>query len=142
MMKILIAVDGSEHSDRAIVAVGRMARASLQLEAILVCVSPEPLFYGRYSAATLKKVEDEQLIQQNVILNQALAQAKAAGLQVGEPVRASGVIANEIVRVAKEREVDQIAMGTRGMGAMGNLFLGSVAQWVVNQSPVPVLLVK
>ena len=142
MLKILIAVDGSEHSDRAIVAVGNMARASLELEAILVCVSPEPLFYGRYSATTLQKVEAEQLIQQNVILNQALAQAKAAGLQVGEPVRAYGVIANEIVRVAKEREVDQIAMGTRGMGAMGNLFLGSVAQWVINQSPVPVLMVK
>ena len=142
MLKILIAVDGSEHSDRAIVAVGNMARASLELEAILVCVSPEPLFYGRYSAATQQKVEAEQVIQQNVILNQALAQAKAEGLQVGEPVRAYGVIANEIVRVAKEREVDQIAMGTRGMGAMGNLFLGSVAQWVINQSPVPVLMVK
>lgn len=142
MLKILIAVDGSEHSDRAIVAVGRMARASLELEAILVCVSPEPLFYGRYSAATLEKIESEQVIQQNVILNQALAQAQAEGLHVGEPVRAYGVIANEIVRVAKEREADQIAMGTRGMGAMGNLFLGSVAQWVINQSPVPVLLVK
>lgn len=142
MLKILIAVDGSEHSDRAIVAVGRMARASLELEAILVCVSPEPLFYGRYSAATLQKVEDEQLIQQDVILNQAMAQAKAAGLHVGESVRAHGVIANEIVRIATERAVDQIAMGTRGMGAMGNLFLGSVAQWVINQSPVPVLMVK
>ena len=142
MLKILIAVDGSEHSDRAIVAVGRMARASLELEAILVCVSPEPLFYGRYSAATLQKVEDEQLIQQDVILNQAMAQAKAAGLHVGESVRSHGVIANEIVRIATERAVDQIAMGTRGMGAMGNLFLGSVAQWVINQSPVPVLMVK
>ena len=142
MLKILIAVDGSESSDRAIVAVGNMARASLELEAILVCVSPEPLFYDRYSAATLQKIEAEQLIQQNVILNQALAQARAAGLKVGEPVRAQGVIANEIVRVAKEREMDQIVMGTRGMGAMGNLLLGSVAQAVIYQSPLPVLLVK
>ena len=61
---------------------------------------------------------------------------------MGEPARAYGVIAIEIIRVAKERGVDQIAMGTRGMGAMGNLFLGSVAQGVIQQSPVPVLLVK
>ena len=142
MLKILIAVDGSEHADRAIVAVGNMARSSLELEATLLCVSPEPLFYGSYTAATIQKVEDEQVIQQNVILGKAVAQAKAAGLNVGEPARAYGVIANEIVRIAKDRQVDQIAMGTRGMGAMGNLFLGSVAQGVIHQSPVPVLLVK
>lgn len=142
MLKILIAVDGSEHADRAIVAVGNMARASLKLEATLLCVSPEPLFYGGYSAAIIQKIEAEQVIQQNVILNLAMETAKAAGLQMGEPVRAYGVIANEIVRVAKDRQVDQIVMGTRGMGAMGNLFLGSVAQAVIHQSPVPVLMVK
>lgn len=142
MLKILIAVDGSEHAARTMLAVGNMARASLELEAILLCVSPEPSFYDRYSAATMQKIEAEQVIRQNVILNQAMAQAAAAGLQVGEPVRAYGVIANEIVRIAKDRQVDQIAMGTRGMGAMGNLLLGSVAQAVIYQSPVPVLLVK
>ena len=57
-------------------------------------------------------------------------------------MRAYGVIANEIVRVAKAHQVDQIAMGTRGMGAIGSVLLGSVAQRVIHQSPVPVLLVK
>lgn len=68
--------------------------------------------------------------------------AKAQGLKLGEPARAYGVIANEIVRIANERQVDQIAMGTRGMGAMGNMILGSVAQRVIHQSAVPVLLTK
>lgn len=141
MLKILIAVDGSEPSDRAIKAVGSMARSSLELEATLLCVSPEPIFYGDYSALTIQKIEDEQIVQQNVILARAMELARTCGLKV-EQVRAYGVVANEIVRIAREFEVDQIAMGTRGMGAVGSLLLGSVAQRVLHQSDVPVLLVK
>ena len=142
MLKILIAVDGSEHANRAIEAVGNLARSALELEATLLCVSPEPIFYGSYTAATIQKIEDEQVIQQNAILAKAMEQARATGLQVAAPARAYGVIANEIVRIAKDRQIDQIALGTRGMGAVGNMLLGSVAQRVLHQSPVPVLLVK
>lgn len=142
MLKILIAVDGSEHANRAIDAVGRMAQSSLELEAVLLCVSPEPIFYGDYSAATIQMIEEDQKQQQAAILSTATDRAKAQGLKLSLPERAYGVVANEIVRVANERQVDQIAMGTRGMGAVGNMLLGSVAQRVVHQSPVPVLLVK
>ncbi len=69
MLKILIAVDGSEQADRAIEAVGHMARSSVELSATVLCVSPEPVFYGSYSAATIQKIEDEQIVQQNVILS-------------------------------------------------------------------------
>lgn len=142
MLKILIAVDGSEHANRAIEAVGKMARSSLDLEAILVCVSPEPIFYGDYTVATIQKIEEDQKQQQNTVLTKAMELAKAQGLKLGEPARAYGVIANEIVRIANDRQVDQIAMGTRGMGAMGNMILGSVAQRVIHQSAIPVLLTK
>lgn len=142
MMRILIAVDGSEHAKRAIEAVGKMAKSSLDLEAVLLCVSPEPRFYGDYTVATIEKVEADQKIQQNTILSRAMEYARAQGLQLAEPARAYGVIANEIVRVANELRVDQIAMGTRGLGAIGNMLLGSVAQRVIHQSTLPVLLVK
>lgn len=142
MLKILIAVDGSEHANRAIEAVGKMARSSLDLEAILVCVSPEPIFYGDYTVATIQKIEEDQKQQQNAVLTKATELATAQGLKLGELARAYGVIANEIVRIANDRQVDQIAMGTRGMGAVGNMILGSVAQRVIHQSAVPVLLTK
>lgn len=142
MLKILIAVDGSEHANRAIEAVGKMARSALDLEAILISVSPEPIFYGDYTVATIQKIEEDQKKQQTTLLAKAMELAKAQGLKVGEPARAYGVIANEIIRIAKDLQVDQIAMGTRGMGAVGNVFFGSVAQRVLHQSPVPVLMVK
>lgn len=142
MLKILIAVDGSEHANRAIEAVGKMVRSSLDLEATLLCVSPEPVFYGDYTAATIQKIEEDQKKQQTTILTKAMEHAKVHGVRMGEPARAYGVIANEIVRVAKDRQMDQIAMGTRGMGAVGSVFLGSIAQKVLHQSPLPILLVK
>jgi nucleotide-binding universal stress UspA family protein len=142
MLKILIAVDGSEHADRAVDAVGAMVRSSLDVQATLLCVSPEPLLYGGYTLATIEKIEEDQKNQQTVILAKAVERARAQGVKLAEPARAHGVIANEIVRIAKELKVDQIAMGTRGMGAVGSVVLGSVAQRVIHQSPVPVLLVK
>lgn len=142
MLKFLIAVDGSEHANRAIEAVGNLAKSANELEATLLCVSPEPLFFGDNTAKTIEKIEEDQRIHQSSVLNKAMELAKAQGLKLREPQRAYGVIANEIVRVANELKVDQIAMGTRGMGAIGNMFLGSVAQRVIHQSPVPVLLVK
>ena len=142
MLKILIAVDGSEHANRAIDAVAQMAKSSLQLEAILLCVSPEPIYYGDYTALTIQMIEEDQKKQQDAILAKATERARAQGLNVGAAERAHGVVANEIVRMANDRRVDQIAMGTRGMGALGNMLMGSVAQRVVHQSQLPVLLVK
>ena len=45
-------------------------------------------------------------------------------------------------RVAREIGAHQIVMGTRGLGSLGNLFLGSVASKVFRLAQVPVILVK
>lgn len=146
MLKILIAVDGSDHANRAIEAVGKMVKSSLDTEAMLLCVSPgamlDPIFSGGYTASTIQKFEEEQKKQQDAILLKATEHAKAQGLKLGESARGFAVIANEILRIATEKKVDQIAMGTRGMGAASSLFLGSVAQRVVHLADVPVLLAK
>lgn len=142
MFKILIAVDGSEPAKRAIEAVGKMVKSSLELEATLICVSPEPIFYGDFTAATLQKIEEDQQAHQNTILTRGTELAKAQGLNLGGPVRVFGVVANEIVRAAENGKFDQIVMGTRGMGAIGSMVLGSVAQRVLHQTSVPLLLVK
>lgn len=146
MLKILIAVDGSEQANRAIEAVGKLARSALELEVILLCVRTgailEPLFSGDFTVATIQKLDADQEAEQRTILEHASELAQKQGLTVAESVRAYGVTAPEVVRIATERQVDQIAMGTRGMGAIGSVLLGSVAQRVLHLAEVPVLLVK
>jgi len=48
----------------------------------------------------------------------------------------------EIVRHAKENEVDLIIMGTHGRGAIAHMMLGSVAEKTIRKSPCPVLTVR
>jgi nucleotide-binding universal stress UspA family protein len=53
-----------------------------------------------------------------------------------------GETASLIVSSAEQHGCDGIVMGTRGMGAIGNLVMGSVATKVVHLSRLPVTLVK
>lgn len=53
-----------------------------------------------------------------------------------------GAAAAEIIQVAQREQVHLIVMGTHGHGFFGTVVMGSVAQRVVAQSEVPVLLVK
>lgn len=48
----------------------------------------------------------------------------------------------EIVRYAKERDLDLIIVGTHGRGMLGHLLMGSVAEKVVRMAPCPVLTVR
>lgn len=54
----------------------------------------------------------------------------------------AGTPADEIVRFAREHEIDLIVMGTHGRGFVGHLLMGSVAEKVVRTAPCPVLTVR
>src|SRR5262245_57422162 len=54
----------------------------------------------------------------------------------------SGSPASEIVKYAKEADVDLIVMGTHGRGVVAHVVLGSVAEKVVRTAPCPVLTVR
>ena len=58
------------------------------------------------------------------------------------PLRAIGKPFVEIVRTAKERDVDLIVMGTHGRTGLAHMLIGSTAEKVVRMAPCPVLTVK
>jgi len=141
-MKMLIAVDGSEHAHRAIEAAARLAQQMQSAEVVLLNVADAMVFYGELPPFDLEAVERAQRQHQDRLLAEAEAQARTCGLQKVLTQSAVGPTAQEILRVADERGVDQIVMGTHGRGAVGSLLLGSVAQRGVHQAKVPVLLVR
>lgn len=142
MMKLLIAIDGSDHARRAIGAAGQLAKHGAAVDAVLVHVRESPAYYGELPPFDFQSIESGLRQRQADLLEAAHAQARSIGLQSVTTQAAEGQAAQEIVRLAAERGVDCIAMGTRGMNALGGLLLGSVAQRVVHLAAVPVMLVK
>jgi len=142
MLKLLIAVDGSDHARRAVEAAGRLAREVAGLEAVLLNVGLRPDWGSEMPPFDYETIASAERQRQEALLDAALAHARQHGLDEVSTQSALGAPAEEIARVAADRGVDQIVMGTRGMTALGGLLLGSVAQRVVHLSPVPVLLVK
>ena len=66
---------------------------------------------------------------------------ECAGLEIEEVV-AHGDAASEIVRVARERNVDLIVISSHGRTGLGRILFGSTAESVVRHAPCPVLVVK
>ena len=143
MLKILVPVDGSEASLRAVdYVVNKTQRYKDGLDVHLINVQP-PLPYGGQVSSlvghhTIEEYHKEEGLK---ALEPARQKLDAAGVKyhyhiaVGEP-------AEVIAQYAKEHGIEQIVMGTRGRGAVSGMLLGSVATKVLALSEVPVVLVK
>jgi nucleotide-binding universal stress UspA family protein len=142
MMKVLIAVDGSEHARRAVEAAARLARQGVGVDALLLNVREGPAYYGELPPFDHESIERMLLEKQAGLLEAALAHARSHGLDNAATLAATGQPAQQIAHLAAERNVDCVVMGTRGMNALAGLLLGSVAQRVVHLASVPVMLVK
>jgi nucleotide-binding universal stress UspA family protein len=142
-MKILVAVDGSAPSNRAVRFavdhVKRVAGASI-------------LLLNVQNLATLGVAEGAALMPPDWIEQEegraaaeALQEATAICRDSGLPFTTRserGPVAATIDRVAREEQVAHIVMGTRGLGGVRGLLLGSVATQLLHLADVPVTLVK
>ena len=142
MLKLLIAIDGSDHARHAVEAAGRLARELADVQVLLFHVRELPIVYGDLPAFDYEAVEQSTRDHQSKLLAEAQAQALHCGLTQVETLAGEGAVAAEIARVASERAVDHIIIGTHGRNALAGLVMGSVAQRVVHLAKVPVLLVK
>lgn len=76
------------------------------------------------------------------ILHQLEKDLQEAGLKTGKKIVVKGSPGPHILRVAHEEGCDLILMGTRGLGMLRSLLLGSTSHYVINHSKdIPVFLV-
>lgn len=141
-MKLLIPVDETQSSRRAIEYAARLGQECGNVEAVMVNVRNPPEFYGGLAVLEYELFDRSLRESQQRLLATALEHAQRIGLQKATIHAAQGVAAEEIVRAAEQRGVDQIVMGTHGRSTLGTFFMGSVAQRVVHLAPMPVTLVK
>lgn len=140
-MKALLAVDGSAHALRAARTLVDLAKHCTGVSALVLNVQPHVPYVGLLGDA--RQAGIERLIQERgkAEIESACDALTVAGVPFEVEVVA-GDAALAIARVAAANHSDFILMGTRGMGAVAGMALGSVATKVVHLADVPVTLVK
>jgi len=138
---ILLPVDGSPCAERATQYVIALAREGVDPEVHLMYVGVpiESAYLRRF--VTQEMIDGFHREEADAALRSTAALLDAAGVRYRRVVEV-GHPAEAIARHATQHGCDSIVMGTRGMGSVGNLVLGSIATRVLHLAGVPVTLVK
>ena len=136
--KILVAVDHSEISDRAVLAARDLALLSKGEVWVLHLRERE------VAVKTSVALTDETMDEARAAVAAAVDKLTAAGVKAHGDVGTTlfGYAARNIVDDAKEHDVDVIVMGSRGRGDLAGLILGSTAHKVIHLADRPVLIVR
>jgi nucleotide-binding universal stress UspA family protein len=136
--KILVAVDHSEVSARALAAARELA--SLSHGEVWVLHLREREMMGKTGMMTSAESSDEA----GTAVSDAVAELTQAGIKAHGVVRDTvfGYAAREIVSDAAGVGADVIVMGSRGRGDLAGLVLGSTAHKVIHLADRPVLVVR
>jgi nucleotide-binding universal stress UspA family protein len=136
--KILVAVDHSEISDRALDAARDLALLSEGEVWVLHMRERE------VAVKTGVALSDESMDEASAAVAAAVDKLTAAGVKAHGDAGTTlfGYAARNIVDDAKEHDVDVIVMGSRGRGDLAGLILGSTAHKVIHLADRPVLIVR
>ena len=136
---ILLAVDGSDHALHAARMAAGLANAmNSQILRIVIAYEPIPAYLGE---PNLQRAIDARLNEAQQILQKTVETLGNVSAEVRSELL-EGDAAESIIRVATTHNSDVIVMGSRGLGRLSGLLLGSTSQKVVAHAPCPVLIVR
>jgi nucleotide-binding universal stress UspA family protein len=148
--KFLVAVDGSDHGWKALDLAADLAKLS-DAELIIMHVVPYEAFsegLKQFARAEGIQIEEERARYHagktlaDAITSKAKVRAIEHGLARVITCTAEGNTANEIVAMAKSEDVDMLFLGSRGLGEITGLLLGSISHKVMNLAPCTCVAVK
>jgi len=152
--KILVPLDGSEHSLKALeIAIqiakkfdGKITLIHVYSVTIRPVIMPEPTTLTPPMIPAMTPAEVSKAVEATrkagaSILTDGEQKVKAKEVQVETTLR-EGHTVQEIVQTAKEGKFDLIVIGGRGISKIRELLLGSVTDGVIHHAPCPVLVIK
>ena len=133
---VVVATDGSEGAEGAVVAGARVAR-TLGTKAVLVYVRPS---LGPLGDPYYQEKLSEQMAHARAALDRAAALVGQEGIEAEEEIL-EGSAADRVVELARARNAHLIVVGSRGLGAVAGALLGSVSSAIIHRADRPVLVV-
>ena len=140
---VLVGTDGSESSFRAVERAAEVARGAGATLVLVTAYHPmsererqaaaEALGGESYKVSGATPAED--------VLREACEIATRTGADKTETLAVEGDAVDEIARVAKERDVDLIVVGNRGLNSLAGRLLGSVPANISHRAACDVLIV-
>ncbi len=138
MKKILVAVDGSENSTRALIKAEKLAKLMGSNVTIIHVETDLPAYVqGKHVDSTKKSAIEHQ----NKILEEAIKVFQDCSGEV-DTVRGKGRESAAIIAEAEKGDYDLIIMGRKGEGAIFKAILGSTSNNVLNHVNTDVLVIK
>lgn len=136
-MNILVPIDGSEYSQKALLQACEIAK-NYKSNLILLYVVDKPI-----SLNLLDRKEYLNILRKfgEKVLVKGKENAKLEGIDA-TTIMKEGNISNEIVKIAKNKKCNLIIIGNKGLGTTARFFLGSVSNKLANNSPCSILIVK
>jgi len=136
-MNILVPIDGSEYSQKALLQACEIAK-NYKSNLILLYVVDKPI-----SLNLLDRKEYLNILRKfgEKVLVKGKENAKLEGIDA-TTIMKEGNISNEIVKIAKNKKCNLIIIGNKGLGTTARFFLGSVSNKLANISPCSILIVK
>ena len=142
--RILVPIDGSATANKGLEEAIRLAAGLRATLVLLHVVNEQPAVLDTASAASFDEVWRQMLKDGDKLLGDASLWARDAGVASEAVLKelVVGRVADTIVAEAARTACDLVVMGTHGRRGMSRLVLGSDAELVVRESPVPVMLVR
>lgn len=141
MLKILVAVDGSELSLDGVHHVLALVGQGLQASVVLAHVQEPATLYELVTTRDPDLIAAASLEAGEHLMAPARALLEAAGVAYETDVGV-GDVAHTLVDMIERSGCDMVVIGAKGQGAISSALLGSVSQEVAHASPVPVTIVK